>query len=97
MKQYLLLYSGPPIPPNESHEGWREWFTRIGEALVDRGSRMTAGVALRGDSTSDDATPLRGYSVIQAEDREEAVELVRDHPLLAVAGYTVEIFELPGK
>jgi hypothetical protein len=99
MKRFLLIYSGPPTPPDPTHEGWPEWFAKIGDALVDAGSPMANGVVVRADgSTSDEAAPLNGYSLIQAEDRSEAVELVRDHPLLAFdPKYTIEIFEVPRK
>jgi hypothetical protein len=99
MKRFLLLYTGPPAPPNPSHEGWPEWFDKIGDALVDRGSPMAHGSVLHADgSTSDDASPVRGYGVIQAEDRSRALELLRDHPLLALGGdYAIELFELPTK
>jgi hypothetical protein len=99
MKQYLLLYSGPPVPRDASHERWPAWFGLVGAALVDRGSPMTGGVVLRPDgSTTDDAGPFRGYSVIQADDRDTALELAREHPLLAVGpDYTLELFELPSK
>jgi hypothetical protein len=97
MKRFLLLYCGPPPPPNPSHEGWPEWFHKIGGALVDRGSPMANGVVLHADgSTRDESAPLRGYGLIQAEGRDEALELVRDHPLLALGSeYTIEIFEVP--
>jgi hypothetical protein len=99
MKRFLILYSGPPAPPNATHEGWPEWFAKIGDALVDVGSPMKNGVAVRADgSTGDDTAPLNGYGVIQAEDRSAAVELLRDHPLLALGDeYTIELFELPRK
>jgi hypothetical protein len=99
MKRFLLLYTGPPAPPNPSHEGWPEWFEKIGDALVDRGSPMASGFVLRADgSTSDDASPVRGYGVVQAEDPDRAVELLRDHPLLALGGeYAIEVFELPNR
>jgi hypothetical protein len=99
MKRFLMLYSGPPTPPNPSHEGWPEWFSKIGEALVDRGSPMTNGVVLHADgSTGDETVGLRGYGVIQAEDRDAALELLRDHPLFAVGPeYAIELFELPAK
>jgi YCII-related domain len=99
VKRFMMLYSGPPAPPNPSHEGWPEWFEKTGDALVDVGSPMANGVALRADgSTSDDAAPLRGYGLIQAEDRDEALELLRDHPLLALgAEYTIELYEVPRK
>jgi hypothetical protein len=68
MKRFLLLYSAAPTPPNPSHEGWPEWFSKVGYALVDVGSPMANGVVLHADgSTSDNAAPLRGYGLIQAE------------------------------
>jgi hypothetical protein len=99
MTRFLILYSGPPTPPNPSHEGWPEWFSKIGDALVDRGSPLANGVVLHADgSTSEDAASLRGYGLIQAEGRDEALELVRDHPLFAAGfEYTIELFEVPGK
>jgi hypothetical protein len=97
MTRFLLLYSGPPTPPNASHAGWHQWFGRLGDALVDIGSPMADGVVVRSDgSTSDDAASLNGFSVIQAEDRTAALELLRAHPLLALgAEYTIEMFALP--
>lgn len=97
MNRYLLLYSGPPAPPNPSHEGWPEWFEKLGESLVDRGSPMANGVVVGADgSKGDETSPLRGYCFIQAEDRSEALELVRDHPLLALGPeYGIEMFEVP--
>ena len=97
MKRFLMLYSGPPAPPNPSHEGWPEWFRKLGDALVEVGSPMKNGVVLHADgSTSDEAAPLRGYGVIQAESGAEALELLRDHPLLALGPeYTIELFEVP--
>jgi hypothetical protein len=99
MTRFLLLYKGPPAPPGASHEGWPEWFEAIGDALVDLGSPMKNGVVLHADgSTSDDATGLRGYGVIQAEGKSEALDLLRDHPLLALGDdYTIEMFEVPKK
>jgi hypothetical protein len=97
MKRFLLLYNGPPTPPEASHEGWPEWFDRIGEALVDLGSPMANGVVVHGDgSTSEGATSLNGYTIVQAEDRTEALDLVQDHPLLALGSeYVIEVFEVP--
>jgi len=97
MKRSLLLSSGPLTAPDASHEGWPEWFNKIGDALVDLGSPMANGFVLHGDgSTSDRASTSNGYSIVQAEDRREAIELVRDHPFLMLGGeYTVEVFEVP--
>jgi hypothetical protein len=96
MKRFLLLYKGPPTPPDASHEGWPEWFKSIGDALVDVGSPARNGVVVHADgSTSDDAIGLNGYSLIQAEGMSEALDLVRDHPLLELGEWVVEVFEVP--
>jgi hypothetical protein len=97
MKRFLLLYSGPPAPPNPSHRGWPEWFEKTGDAVVEVGSPMKHGFVVRSDgSTHDDASRLNGYCVIQAEDRSEVVDLVKDHPLLALGDeHSIEIFEVP--
>jgi hypothetical protein len=99
MKRFLLLYNGPPAPPNATHEGWPEWFDRIGDALVDVGSPMVNGFALHGDgSSSDDTTSLNGFCIVQAEDKEAVLELIADHPFVLLGReYTIEVFEVPRK
>jgi hypothetical protein len=97
MKRFLLLYSGPPTPPDATHEGWPEWFRKIGDALVDVGSPAVNGVVLHPDGSTSEATGLNGYSLIQAEGRGEALDLLRDHPLLALEEYTIKVFEVPRK
>jgi hypothetical protein len=99
MKQFLLLYNGPATPPGASHAGWPEWFDRIGAALVDMGSPMENGFVVHSDgSTADDASSLNGFSLIQAEGRDQALDLVKDHPFLALGSeYIVEVFEVPNR
>lgn len=98
MQKFLLLYQGPATAPDASHEGWPQWFHKLGDTLVDRGSPLAHGRSLRGDgSTVDSATSLNGYSIIQAEDMGEALNLLHDHPYLSLGGaYTVEIFDVGG-
>jgi hypothetical protein len=97
MKRFLLIYSGPPTPPDATHQGWPEWFNGLGDALVDMGSPMTNGISVRSDGSTSDGARLNGYSLIQAPDRDAAIERVRDHPLLAHGEYTIEVFEVPAK
>ena len=58
---------------------------------------MENGLVLHSDgSTSDSAANLNGYSMIQAENINAVISLVKDHPFLARGNeYSVEIFELP--
>jgi hypothetical protein len=98
MKKFMLLYKGPATPPGASHEKWPAWFNKVGDKLVDRGSPMDNGLALNSDaSTSDSASDFNGYSMIQAENINEVVSLLKDHPFLSLGKgeYSVEIFELP--
>ena len=96
MTRFLLLYGGPP-PVNPTHERWPEWFVGLGDALVDPGSPMRNGFVLRSDGSTSDTTkrPL-GYSIVEAEDRPRALELLRDHPLWRSGSeYAIEVFEVP--
>ena len=97
MKQFLMLYAGPPAPPNASHAGWPQWFTRIGDALVDLGSPTANGLVLHSDgATRDDTAGLNGYSIVRARDRQELLGLLADHPYLGLGGeHRIEVFELP--
>ena len=98
MKKFIFLYKGPATPPNASHQQWPIWFDGLGDHLVSRGSPMEEGFVLRGDdSTSSSAASLNGYSIIQANDRNDVISLAKGHPFLSNGSeYSIEIFELPG-
>jgi hypothetical protein len=96
MQRFLMLYIGPR-PTNPAHEGWPDWFEKIGAALVDMGSPLRNGFVLHSDgSTSDVTSPPLGYGIVEAEDRAGALDLLRDHPLwLSGDEYVIEVFEVP--
>jgi hypothetical protein len=99
MKQFIVFYKGPPTPPDASHAQWPVWFNKAGDHLVDRGSPMKNGLVLHKDgSTSASGTSLNGYSILQAENPDEILDLLKDHPFLTLGTdeFTVEVFELPG-
>src|SRR5262249_5723480 len=50
MKSFIVIYSGPPTPPDASHEGWQEWFQGLGDRLVDLGSPMLNGFVAQADA-----------------------------------------------
>jgi hypothetical protein len=97
MRRFMLLYAGPATPPNASHEGWPEWFEKLGGNLVDQGSPMADGLVLHGDgSASGSAIHLNGYSIIQAEHIDDVRSLVKDHPYLTHGHeYSIEVYSLP--
>ena len=96
MPRFMLLYIGPATPPDASHEGWPEWFAKLGDRLVDRGSPMADGHILNQDGTaSGSASRLNGYSIVQAEDMNDLLGLVKDHPYQALGGeYSIEAYSV---
>jgi hypothetical protein len=87
---------GPATPPNASHEGWPEWFAKLGDRVLDRISPMADGRVLHGDgTTSDSTTRPNGYSIVQADDVKDLLSLVKDHPYQALGGkYSIEAYSL---
>ena len=96
MPRFMLLYVGPATAPDASHEGWPEWFAKLGDRLVDRGSPMADGHILNRDGTaSGSASRLNGYSIVQAEDMNDLLGLVKDHPYQALgAEYSIQAYSV---
>lgn len=98
MASYILLYRGPTSSRGASHEGWPEWFARIGDALVDVGSPMLNGNAVSAEGELRPGSDLNGFSLVRAGGLDAVRQLVRDHPFLrASTENSIEIFEVPRK
>lgn len=85
MKKVLFLYKGYVTPTPEIGKAWMDWFAGVGDAMVDSGNPMSAGVEV----TKDGVTPLdlgldsfTGYSIINAEDMDAAVALAKTNPMI---------------
>lgn len=65
-----------------------EWVETTGKSLVDPGAPLGAAKTVSTASVSDGTAsgPPGGYSIIEADDLEKAVELVRDHPFIRRGG-----------
>jgi len=111
MKKFMVIYHAPQsaademskASPEEMEKGmepWMEWAKKCGDKLVDLGTPLGNGkkVEKGGSSTTD--SDVNGYSILQAENIDEAVSLLQDHPHLNwVEGCSIEVFEsmpLPG-
>ena len=115
MKKYLVIYHAPMDaaamremmnrPPEEMAKGmemWMQWAKKCGDHLVDLGSPLMGGQALNGDGKSKPSDRhVSGYSILQAENMEEAKSLLQGHPHLGPWNpqATIEVHEtviLPG-
>ncbi|MEO8969675.1 MAG: YciI family protein [Solirubrobacteraceae bacterium] len=93
MFTFLFVYRAPthyqPGSPDTMAK-WNAWFEDLGSHVVSVGNPILAGSAL-GNCATD--TALGGYSLITAEDIDEAIGLAEGCPFLSIGG-GVEVGEL---
>lgn len=112
MKNFIVLYHAPidameqtaqasPEEQAKGMEAWMTWAKNCGEKLIDLGAPLTNGQALSPDGSSSNSNKnVAGYSILQAENMEEAKALLKGHPHLGWnAACSIEVHEampLPG-
>lgn len=112
-KKFLVIYHAPAdamaqtanVSPEQQAAGmalWKSWAERVGSRLSDLGAPLVNGKRLTAEGASTPSTrEVAGYSMLEALDWEEVLELLQGHPHLS--GWdpeaTIEIHEtmlLPG-
>ncbi|HTS44713.1 MAG TPA: hypothetical protein VMH01_09970 [Puia sp.] len=112
-KKFLIIYHTPieamaqtmDVSPEQMAEGmalWKAWANRVGKKLVDLGSPLVNGKRLHANGLASPSTrEVTGYSLLQAEDWDDVMDLLEGHP--HISGWdpeaTIEIHEsimLPG-
>jgi hypothetical protein len=90
MKKFLFLYKGYMTPTAEIGKAWMDWFASVGDAMVDSGNAMSAGVEVTPDAVTPIETGLdsfTGYSIINAESMDDAVALAKTNPMITSVVY----------
>ncbi len=101
MPMYLLAYHGGGEPPEGEDaiavvmDAWNAWMESIADQLVDSGNPVGATKVVNPDGTVGDApdAPISGYSIVEADDMDAAIEMARTCPIIADGG-SVEVAEL---
>jgi len=109
MKEYLFVFrtdfsNMPQRTPEEAEATTKKWMEWVGSIaaknkLVDKGNRLSASGKVIKSSTitngpySEIKESIGGYSIVRAESYDEATELAKGCPVLAVGG-NVEIREI---
>jgi hypothetical protein len=64
------------------------WASKTGPALVDPGAPLGAARTVSADAVKPGPAdgPAGGYSVLEKDDMDAAVDIVRDHPFIARGG-----------
>ena len=103
MGKYLLSFHGgsagdTPEEQQASMGRWVAWFQEIETSLVDPGDAVgqRAWVGQDGSATwQDGENPVTGYTVIEADSLEDAVEIAKGCPIREDGG-NLEVGELLG-
>ena len=94
MKNFIVIYHAPidamkqtaEASPEEMKKGmeqWMVWAQKCGDKLLDMGTPLMGGEKLAADgSTTPSEKQVCGYSVLQAENMDEAKSLLQEHPHL---------------
>lgn len=112
MKKFIVLYHAPidamqqtantsPEEQAKGMEAWMTWAQKCGSQLVDMGSPLMNGQQLTpGGKSMNSDKGVAGYSIVQAENMEQAKALFEGHPHLQWnADCSIEVHEtmpLPG-
>jgi hypothetical protein len=100
MTKYIFAYHGGEMPasPEEGAKimaAWGVWMESLGDALVDGGNPAGASMTLSADGLKEGggSNPLSGYTLIQADSMEAAIELGKSCPMLDATNGSIEIAE----
>jgi len=111
MKKYIVLYHAPadameqtantsPEDQAKGMEAWMAWAKKCGDKLIDLGAPLANGQSLSTNGSRPSKKEVAGYSILQAENMEEAKSLLKGHPHLGWdEGCSIEVHEtmpLPG-
>ena len=111
MTKFLVLYRSSvsatdqmaAATPEQAETGmaaWMEWAGRNREAIVELGSPLGGVAHVTGEAVSGANSDVSGYSIVQADSKDAAVELFKDHPHLRTPGDSsidvLEFLPMPG-
>ena len=109
MKKFLVLFESsvpaeeqmkaPPEQKKAGMELWMKWMQKAGSALVDRGAPLGNAVVVKGSAGASGASNVSGYSIVQADSRQDAERLFEGHPHLKAPSAVIDILEclsMPG-
>ena len=110
MNKYLLLYRNPPAPtrqpsPEEMQQmmaQWEQWKENFKEHILDMGDGLhhTGRVMTESGVTDGPFAEAKelvgGFSIVQADSYEKAVEVAKACPITYVPDYSVEIRQMMG-
>jgi hypothetical protein len=97
---FVLVYKGggdmatDEATRQQTMEAWGKWFGSLGDRVVDGGNPFggSASVSSSGAVSNGAASGLTGYSIIKADDMQNATQSAKTCPILS-AGGSIEVYE----
>jgi hypothetical protein len=100
MAQYIIVYLGgdKPSSPEEGKQHfakYKEWLASLGDSVVSPMNPFKSTSTLDSDGTvsTGSTTTMSGYTIIEAESIETALEMAKACPFLDIGG-SLEVSEL---
>lgn len=101
MSKYLLLFTGGGMPESEEEQAavmaaWGTWYEKLGDAVVDPGNPIGQAKNIVKGEVSDGAVskpPASGYTIVQADSLDAAVEMGKGCPILDGGNGQVTVYE----
>ena len=93
MKKFMLLHFGFEKPTPEIMEAWKKWFGSIADKTVENGGFYGGAREISHDGSNDlpmAADSITGYSIINAENLDEAEKIAKDNPFIA----SIRVYEI---
>jgi len=106
MPQYIITYLGgdQPSSPEEGNQHfakYKAWLSSLGDSAVSPANpfKNTSTVNSDGTVTTGSATSMSGYTIIEADSMETALEIARACPFLDIGGSleVSELMQMPGQ
>ena len=105
MPQYIITYLGgnQPSSPEEGQQHfvkYKEWLSSLGDSAVSPANpfKNTSTVNPDGTVSTGSTTSMSGYTIIEADSMETALEIAKACPFLDIGGSleVSELMQMPG-
>ncbi|USD64024.1 hypothetical protein [Vibrio sp. SCSIO 43136] len=100
MAKFMLTYVGgnPPKSPEEGQQhmqAYQKWLADLGTAVVSPANPLKATHVVNSDGSIEKTsiTGMSGYTVLEAQDIEQALEMAKSCPFLSIGGQ-LEVSEM---
>ncbi len=106
MKKFIAMYMMPSAAmqemmknttTEERQEGMQKWMTWMEENkahLADQGSAFGKNTRVTKDGSEEISNDMGGFSIIQAESKEDAIAIVQTSPNFDMEGGYIELMEM---